>query len=307
MNVMKERNFAGIDLNLLVTFVVLMRERSTTMAGRSLALSQSAVSHSLRKLRDIFDDELFVRAANTLVPTPRAVALHDELLPLLEAIENKLTERASFDPATSVQVFRLGFPSAIDVCVTPLLLAQLSAKAPNVNLVVRSADVYLGPKLLDDDEVDLAVSYFGEIGPAHRREPLGAHNYGCIFDGARLGISSPISLEQYLEAKHILTSFSGDRSGVVDKALAEQGHIRRILVATQEFSSLPYYLLASDTIATLPIYAAKAYAKRLGLSYSAVPFPIPDFELSMIWHASLDKDPSQRWLRALVAEAARML
>src|SRR5437016_5856054 len=228
---MKERNFAGIDLNLLVTFVVLMRERSTTMAGRSLALSQSAVSHSLRKLRDMFDDELFVRAGNKLVPTPRAVTLHDELLPLLGSLESKLTERETFRPATSARVFRLGLPSALDVCVTPILLSEFSAKAPNVNLIVRSANVYSGPKLLDDDEVDLAVSYFAEIGPAHHRQPLGSHNYGCMFDGARLGIDSPISLKQYLAAKHILTSFSGDRSGVADKILAEQGHVRRILVA----------------------------------------------------------------------------
>jgi DNA-binding transcriptional LysR family regulator len=304
---MKERNFAGIDLNLLVTFVVLMRERSTTMAGRSLALSQSAVSHSLRKLRDIFDDELFVRAGNKLVPTPRAVALHDEFLPLLGAIESKLTDRESFTPVTSAQVFRLGLPSALDVCVTPLLLSELSAIAPNVNLVVRSADVYSGPAMLDGDEIDLAVSYFSEIGPAHHRQPLGSYNYGCIFDGARLEISSPITLKQYLAAKHILTSFSGDRRGVADKALAELGHVRRILVATQEFSSIPYYLLASDTIATLPTYAAKTYARRIGLTYSPVPFSMPDFELSMIWHASLDKDPAQRWLRALVAERVRML
>jgi LysR family transcriptional activator of mexEF-oprN operon len=161
--------------------------------------------------------------------------------------------------------------------------------------------------MLDDDEVDLAVSYFSEIGPAHRRERLGSHNYGCIFDGTRLGIRSPISLKQYLSAKHILTSFSGDRSGVADKALAVQGHARRILVATQEFSSLPFYLLASDTVATLPAYAAKTYAQRIGLTYSPIPFSMPDFELSMIWHASLDKDPAQRWLRALVAETVRML
>jgi DNA-binding transcriptional LysR family regulator len=304
---MKERNFAGIDLNLLVTFVVLMRERSTTMAGRNLALSQSAVSHSLRKLRNIFDDELFVRAGNKLVPTPRAVALHDEFLPLLGAIESKLIERESFTPATSARVFRLGLPSALEVCVTPLLLSELSTKAPNINLVVRSADVYSGPRMLDDDEIDLAVSYFSEIGPAHHREPLGSYNYGCIFDGTRLGIGSPISLRQYLAAKHILNSFSGDRSGVADRTLAEQGHARRVLVATQDFSSIPYYLLGSDTIATLPTYAARTYAQRIGLTYSPVPFSMPDFELSMIWHASLDKDPAQRWLRALVAESVRMI
>jgi LysR family transcriptional regulator, mexEF-oprN operon transcriptional activator len=304
---MKERNFAGIDLNLLVTFVVLMRERSTTMAGRSLALSQSAVSHSLRKLRDMFDDELFVRAGNKLVPTPRAVALHDDLLPLLGAIESKLTERESFRPATSARIFRLGLPSALDVCVTPFLLSELSARAPNVNLVVRSANVYSGPRMLDDDEVDLAVSYFSEIGPAHHRRPLGSHNYGCIFDRARLGIDSPISLDQYLAAKHLLTSFSGDRSGVADKVLAEQGHARRILVATEEFSTIPFYLLSSDTIATLPVYAAKAYAQKTGLTYSPVPFSMPDFEISMIWHVRLDKDPGHRWLRALVAESVRVL
>jgi LysR family transcriptional activator of mexEF-oprN operon len=183
----------------------------------------------------------------------------------------------------------------------------LASEAPSADLVVRSADVKSGPRLLDDDEIDLAVSVFFEIGPGNRRLEIGTFNYACIFDRDRLGIQSPISLQDYLAAKHVLTSFSGDRSGVADECLAQLNLSRRILVATQEFSSVPFYLSDSAEIATLPEYAAAIYAERFGLSLSPVPFAMPDFVLSIIWPARLERDPAHSWFRAVVTECAAAL
>jgi LysR family transcriptional activator of mexEF-oprN operon len=193
MSVMNERNFRGVDLNLIVTFAAVMRERSTTRAGERLFLSQSAVSHGLRRLRAIFADELFVRVRQGVVPTPRAEALFRDLLPSLEAIERKLHERDRFDPQSSQRVFRLGLPSALDVCVTPLLLEKLAKQAPAVSLVVRPANAHTGPALLDSEEIELGVSVFPKIEAWHRRRDLGSRNYGCLFNGRRLGFRPPIT------------------------------------------------------------------------------------------------------------------
>lgn len=102
----------------------------------------------------------------------------------------------------------------------------------------------------------------------------------------------------------MLTSFAGDLTGVADTALAELGLSRRVLVATPDFSSVPFYLAAANAIATLPAYAARVYADRLGLTYSAVPFAMPDFTISMIWHSRVDHDPGHVWFRELVESVA---
>jgi LysR family transcriptional activator of mexEF-oprN operon len=297
-----EKSFKGVDLNLLVVFAVLMRERSTTRAGERLFLSQSAVSHSLKRLRALFDDELFVRASQGIVPTPRAEALYVDLMPSLEAIEGKLKEADKFVPAKTERTFHIGLPSALDVCLTPALLRRFAAEAPGVNLVVRPIDFRTGSGMIDREEIDLGLSNLPNIESWHRRQDIGARNYACLFDGKRLGINAPISLESYLSLPHVLTSFSGEREGVVDAALAKLGLQRRVLVATADFSSIPFYLIHVDAIATLPEYAADSFARVLGLTSCPAPLNLPDFFLSMVWHARLHHDPGHSWFRTIVAK-----
>src|SRR4051812_24601075 len=215
---MNDKNFAGFDLNLLVVFAALMRERSATRAGESLALSQSAVSHSLRRLREAFADKLFVRVGNLLVPTPRAEQLLNQLLPALDSIERTMAIRSEFVPRTSNKVFKLGVPGAVDVCLTAPLMKRLAREAVYVDLIIRQADITSGEALIAADRIDVAVSEFFDVGSGIRKQELTSSNYSCIFDGKRLGVKSPISLADYLKAKHVLTSFSGDRHGVVDTA-----------------------------------------------------------------------------------------
>jgi LysR family transcriptional activator of mexEF-oprN operon len=299
---MNEKSFKGVDLNLLVVFAVLMRERSTTRAGERLFLSQSAVSHSLKRLRVLFGDELFVRASQGIVPTPRAEALYADLMPSLETIEGKLKGADKFVPAASEHTFRIGLPSALDVCLTPALLRRFAAEAPGVNLVVRPIDFRTGPGMIDREEIDLGLSNLPDIESWHRRQAIGARNYACLFDGRRLKIKAPISLESYLSLPHVLTSFSGEREGVVDAALAKLGLQRRVLVATADFSSIPFYLIHLDAIATLPEYAADSFSRVLGLTSCPVPLNLPDFSLSMVWHARLHHDPGHSWFRTIVGE-----
>jgi LysR family transcriptional regulator, mexEF-oprN operon transcriptional activator len=297
-----EKNFKGVDLNLLVVFAVLMRERSTTRAGERLFLSQSAVSHSLKRLRDLLGDELFVRAKQGILPTPRAEGLYRDLMPALDTIAGRLKRRDEFVPSRSECTFRIGLPSALDVCLTPALLGRFAGEAPGVNLVVRPIDFRTGPVMIDREEIDLGLTNLPDIETWHRRQDIGARNYACLFDGKRLGIRAPISLDAYLAFPHVLTSFSGERVGVVDAALAKLGRQRRVVVATADFSSIPFYLVHADAIATLPEYAADSFARIIGLTTSPVPLKLPDFSLSMVWHARLDHDPGHSWFRAAVAE-----
>lgn len=299
---MNETNFRGVDLNLIVVFATVFRERSTTRAAACLLLSQPAISHALRRLRGLFGDSLFVRGRDGLVPTPRAEGLLRDLLPCLDRIEAALVERDGFDPSTATRTFRVGLPSAIDVCVTPGLLRAMQRQAPKATLVVRTTDLHVGPGQLDTGEIELGVSVFPEIASWHQSLSLGPRRYACLFDPKRLAVDAPLTRDAYLAADHILTSFDGRPTGVVDEALAAQGLRRRVLAATADFSSLPFYLLEARAVATLPAYAARAYAERFGLAVSPCPVDLPDFELSMIWHARNERDAGLAWLRTLLRE-----
>jgi LysR family transcriptional regulator, mexEF-oprN operon transcriptional activator len=304
---MNARNFRGIDLNLLVTFATIMRERSITRAGARLFLSQSAISHSLKRLRSIFGDRLFVRSREGVTPTSRASVLYADLLPHLEGIERALLQRQEFDPASSQRVFRVGLPSALEVCVMPALLEKLAKLASGVDLVLRPASFHTGPAMIDAQEIDVGVSVFGKTQSWHGRRNLGRHNYLCLYDQRRLRIRSPMPLSKYLALPHLLTSFSGERTGVVDDALEKRGLKRRVLAATADFASLPFYLSTREAVATLPSYAARTFARRLGLSLSKPPLPLPDFELSMIWHHRLEGDSGQVWFRGLLGRVVAAL
>jgi DNA-binding transcriptional LysR family regulator len=300
---MHERNFVGIDLNLLIVLATLMRLRSATRAGAALGLSQSATSHALRRLRSMLSDPLFVRAGNELRPTPRAIALHEQFLPAIESLERTLGTAAAFDPKTTERRFRIGVPGAVDVCLTAALIARLRRLAPAAALTVRQADVTNGQDLIESDAIDLAVSVFYDVRSGIVKQEIGQTGYSCIFDDKRRK-ARPISLGEYVSAGHVLTSFSGDHKGVADIALAKLKRKRRIVVATQEFSSVPFYLHGTDLIATLPTYAARVYSKRLRLGFSPVPFPMPRLTLSLLWHARFNSDSGHAWLRNLVRTVA---
>src|SRR5262245_10389630 len=131
---MNGTNSSAVDLNLLTVFTGLMRTPNTTRASKALFVTQPAVSHALRRLRAVLGDALFVRTSRGLVPTPRAEALWQELEPALGSIERLVLQPPAFDPARSDREFRIGFPSSLDVTLTPRLLKVLSAQAPGVNL-----------------------------------------------------------------------------------------------------------------------------------------------------------------------------
>jgi DNA-binding transcriptional LysR family regulator len=300
---MHEKNFVGVDLNLLVVFAALMREGSATRAGAALGLSQSATSHALRRLRSMLGDPLFVRAGNELIATPHARDLHNQFLPAIESLERTLGTATSFDAKTTERRFRIGVPGAIDVCLTAPLITRLQQLAPTAALTVRQADISNAQDLVEAQSIDLALSVFLDVGSGLIKEEIGKADYSCIF-GKRISKGRPISLGEYIGSGHVLTSFTGEHKGVVDTALAKINRERRIVVATQEFSSVPFYLFGTDLIATLPTYAARVYAKRLRLNVSPLPFAVPKLTLSLLWHRRFSHDPGHIWFRNLVRTVA---
>ncbi|WP_133717872.1 LysR family transcriptional regulator [Methylocaldum gracile] len=301
-----EIDFRKADLNLLPVFSALLKERSVTRAAGRLYLGQPAVSAALMRLREMFKDELFLRTANGMEPTARALELAEQLGPALEIIHREMYGTPRFDPATAERSFRLGMPDSIEVALSPSLIERIQREAPGVRVAIRLAGHERGAKLLDNQEIDLGVSRFTDVASWHRQENLYREGYVCLFDGARLGIPSPIGLEDYLALPHLLMSFSGGFEGVVDEALARRNLRRRVLLSTTRFSALPFILKEADAIATLPASMARRCAEAFKLTLSPAPLEIETFTVSMLWHARHDRDPGHIWLREAVKSIVRV-
>ncbi len=161
-------NLAGIDLNLLVVFDALMTEQHVTRAGERLGLSQPATSNALARLRSLTADDLFIRTAAGLRPTPKAIALAHQLRPALQQIQGALLEKPSFDPTQSDRIFTLGMSDYGEFVLLPKLMVMLQTLAPRVNLQIRSGDRQKLLDLLDRGEIDLVCGVFPEQIPWHR-------------------------------------------------------------------------------------------------------------------------------------------
>ncbi|MGE0211879.1 MAG: LysR substrate-binding domain-containing protein [Parvibaculaceae bacterium] len=299
-----EINLSRLDLNLLVHLEALLKERSVTRAAARVGLGQSAMSHNLARLRELFGDELLTRGPNGLQLTPRAQALAEPVRVTLAQIQTLVFRDEAFDPRTAERTFRLGLPDSMEILIVPTLLAYLLEVAPGIQLRLHNID---SSQLLDDldtDHMDLAVGYgdFSEGQVHHKRRLLFRETYLCMFNAERTGITAPISLDDYLRFPHVLTSLRHEQGvrGVVDDALGELGLERTVVLTTPRFLAVPFLVARAPVVVTMHARIARIFAAELGLSLSSPPVKLRDIAISLLWHASYDRDPGHAWLRQIV-------
>jgi len=297
-------NLSRVDLNLLVHLDALLTERSVTRAAARVGIGQSAMSHNLARLRDLFSDELLTRGPEGLRLTPRAVTLVEPVRTTLAQIQTLVSRDEAFDPATAERTFRFGLPDSMEILIVPTLLARLRELAPAIRMRLYNID---SSRLLDDldaDELDLAIGYdVFRHGPAHhKRRLLFNETYLCMFNAERTGITPPVSLDDYVRLPHVLTSLRPGLSvrGVVDDALEKIGLRRTVALTTPRFLTVPSLVARAPVIVTMHARLARLFAAELGLSLSPPPVELQDVAVSLLWHASYDHDPAQAWLRQTV-------
>jgi DNA-binding transcriptional LysR family regulator len=300
-------HLARVDLNLLVCFDALLAERNVTRAAERIGITQSAMSHNLGRLRDLLRDELFVRTPRGMEPTPRARALSAFVGAVLAEVQSHLLDRQEFDPATAQRAFRIGVPDNLETLLMPPLLDAFRCEAPGLAVRVRSVDRFQALEALERNEMDLGIGRFRDGTTLHKRRVLFPEGFLVLYNPARVRVCEPITLEEYVALPHALASLREDLRGVADDALEALGHTRRVVLSTPHFLAIPAIIKASGTIATLPAAFARSAARSLGLATSPVPFELPGFQVSMLWHASYDRDPAHRWLRDKVAACMRQI
>lgn len=300
-------NLAGLDLNLLVVFDALMTEQSVTRAGERVGLSQPATSNALSRLRALMADELFVRTAAGLRPTPKAITLMAQLNPALEQIQSTLLKEEAFNPSTSDRTFAVGMSDHVEFTLLPKLIQTLQTIAPQVSLQVRSGDRQKLFSLLDNGEIDLACGVFPEKIQLHQEQILFKETYVCVCRKDHPRIGESISLQEYISIPHLLVSIKEDRVGRVDRLLTKQNLKRHITLSTPHFLVAPFILAQTDLITTLASRIAITFEKVQPLKLLPVPLDLKGFAVSMRWHRSTHSVPACQWLRSMFVEVSRTL
>lgn len=288
-----------IDLNLVVVFDAIYRLRNLTAAGRTLNLSQPAMSHALDRLRTAFKDPLFVRLPRGLQPTPLANELAPALMEGLGAIRGGL-ERRTFDPAKSTRTFRIGMGELSEGVQLPRLLHELSASAPHIRLHTLQVP---GPRLgdaLGEGEVDMATGAY-ELGAACRSMVLYEREYACALRADHPVIGSELTLKQFKAAGHILVApqTTYHHAEIVERALTSREVNARIVVQISHFHGVMALITNSDLIATIPKRLAQSMQQLANIKVLPPPIPLPKYKVTLYWHERFHRDPGNEWLRAI--------
>jgi len=299
-------NLSRIDLNLLVAFDALLAERSVTKAAARVGLGQSAMSHNLARLRQLFDDELFVRSPEGMRPTPRALALADRVRVTLSDIEALVTRADEFDPANTERTFRIALPDSVEMLIGAKLLAMGCEEAPGIRFRFYSTDERQLLDEIDADNIDLGIGIgtFPDGQVHHKHRLLVTDTYLCMFNAKKVGLKPPISLEDYVRLPHVLTSLRKGERGVVDDALEKIALSRKVALTTSRFVAVPFLVAGAPVVTTMHARLARIFARELGLVLSRVPVELPEVTISMLWHASYDGDPGHEWLRKAIVRAS---
>ena len=290
-----------LDLNLLKTLDALLDERSVTRAAARLALTQPAVSGMLNRLRDYFDDPLFIRAPHGMVPTTRAEALAAPVKRILADID-VLLQPVAFDPNTARLTFTLAATDyALRAVVVPFI-AALKTQAPGIR--VRVVPVTPGSLVsqLEQGAIDVALITPHTTPDELHSRALYDEWYVCMMrDHPNAG--EPMTLDRFCALEHVLVSYEGDGfRGVTDSALEKIGRTRHVGLSVSHFLVLPGVLALSDMIAVVPSRIAE---NQTGMFICETPVPVPGFTKSMAWHGRTHRNPAQAWLRGLLLQTSQ--
>jgi DNA-binding transcriptional LysR family regulator len=297
-------NLRSIDLNLLVLFDALIEMRSVRRAGERVGLSQSATSHALDRLRKLLGDELLVRTASGMEPTPRALSLAGPLRLALQDIQTALAPDR-FEPAEAEIGLTIAVETHETIVVLPLLVDEVRREAPGIALTIKSGSLEDILDGVDQGRVDVAIGLFKELPDRFMTCRLLSDEHACVIRADHPIARSPLTLELYLDAPHLLISMSGSATSAVDDALADQGLRRRIAMQMPHGLAAVLALTRSDMVTSVTRGVAHVFAAAAPVVVMDLPFNVPASTFRLVWNRRFHTDPARVWLRRkLVAIAA---
>lgn len=292
----------SIDLNLLLALEALLEHRNVTHAARQMGLSQPSMSRALRRLRDIFKDDLLVRGSIGLVPTPLAERLSQMLPPVLDAVRGMVNR--SFAQGEWRSKATMAMPDHQALVLLPPLLPLLRQGAPNLDIVTDSLQAG-ALRRLERGEIDLAVGQIGVTPPGYFRRRLYTDRFTCLLRQSHPALAQEWTIETFAALRHAaVASDSKEGFGRVHDELVKSNLQDRDPVLISNILSAALAITTTDLVLILPRRVATRIAALLPLGIVDPPVQLTPYAVTLIWHERCHRDPQHRWLRQRIAAAA---
>jgi DNA-binding transcriptional LysR family regulator len=293
----------GFDLNLLLAFDVLLDERNVTRAARRLHVTQSAMSASLKRLREALGDPILLQHGKTMMPTPHALALAPEVSAAIASLRRLIQPTTGFNPATSSRVFRLAASDYIATVLLAPLLKELESDAPAIRMEI-SLPTDTTPERLAKGEFDLVLSPEDFIEPEHPAELLFEELHVVVGCRDNPLLMAPLTAETFAAAGHVVVKIDG-RNTYIENELSRLALERRVEVHAPSFIQAPWLLPGTRRITLMHERLARLTAPLLGLRVVAPPFEIPVMREMMQFHSTRRSDEGLVWFRARLRAQAK--
>ncbi len=291
---------SNVDLNLFVVFDAIYTEGNLTRAGEIIGITQPAVSNSLSRLRTLFNDPMFVRTADGMVPTPVAQNIVGSVRQALGLIRSSVQESESFDPLASDKRFRVSMTDLGQSIHLPYLFSKITEQAPKVAIdcyQVHRRDMSIE---LASGNLDLAFDIPLAPDPQIRQAALFSHPHVCVVRNSHNVVRDKMDLAMYLSISHIHISSRRGGLGHVDLALGKMGKRRHIALRTQHYLATPQLVSNTNLALTVPKVFAQYLVRTYDVKYVELPFEVPNIETYLYWHESTDRDQANKWMRDLI-------
>lgn len=296
-----------IDLNLMLVLEAIYDEGNTTRAAKTLFLSQSAVSHSLGRLRELYDDPLFVRRGQIMAPTPLTQRIINHVKEGLHEIRRSVNEADHFNPADQKQVFHLGLRDIIETGLLPTFMAKLATIAPDLSLTSQQMAQEEIETLLAQGKLDAVVDTVLPMPDTIKNTRLFSESFVVIARKNHPALQQPFTLEEYLSYRHVVVTLKESGPEWIDNELVRRGLRRVTALRCQHFFSAGYVVMNTDLIATVPKAVSKFISQDLDIAVLDLPFKAPSIDVCLYWHQRNHDDSANRWLREQILQEFREL
>ncbi|CAN5471662.1 LysR family transcriptional regulator [soil metagenome] len=294
-------HMAKLNFEWLEVFVQIYKTKSVSRAASQLGMEQATASIALNKLRQHFDDRLFVRTADGMIPTPRAQLMFPELQEALARIEAARGKPAAFAPANAVRQFRICMTDISEIIILPRLVNYLQKNAPGLVIEAEKISVDSRQRLASGD-VDLAVGFLPDLEAGFYEQSLFEEDFVCLAAKNHPRVQGKLSPRVFSKEGHILVTTSGTGHAIVDKVFARQQIERRVVLRVPSFLGVARIVAQTDFLVVVPRLLGMALASQEHVQVLEPPTRLPHYKVKQHWHERFNADPASIWLRQTLAK-----
>ncbi len=293
-------NLRRLDLNLLLVLDALLRLRSVTAAANELAISASACSHALARLRQTLGDELFVRQGNRMQPTVRAEQIAEPLMAALQMLTDSISQGQQFDPGSSERTFTFAATDYTAFAILPSVMARLQLSAPKLRVQVVYSSQQMSLEDLAAGRIDFALGF----SAPNETLPAGVEafdwftdDYVVIAQQNHSQLRGELNLASYLAARHVVVTPWPETRAVIDQVLDALAVQRQVAVQLPSVLAAAFIIANSELLMTIPRHAAQTLSQAAALAIYPPPFHIPPYSLKVYGLSKYARTDAHAWLR----------